>query len=60
MSDLIHQPEQCEAVVDLAPVLRISTHDERVSDPGRRAPLEQLCEVRPVADHVRRQVWSAG
>jgi hypothetical protein len=58
MSELTHQTEKREAVVDLASVLRISSHDERVPDAGRRATLEQRSEVCPVADHVCREVWS--
>ena len=38
MSELIHQPEQCEAVLHRGSVFCISTHHERVAYLGRRAP----------------------
>ena len=56
MAELVHRPEQGEAVVELAPVLRVAAHDERAAEPGAAASLEQLAQMRTVADHVRRQV----
>jgi len=40
MPELVHQPQQREAIMDLASVFRISPHDEEVTDPGGRATVE--------------------
>ncbi len=56
MPQLFDETQQREPVVDLASILRVTADDERATDPRRPATLEQCRQVRPVADHVCRQV----
>ena len=52
----VDRPQQHQAVVELPVVLRVAAHDERPAEAGLAASIEQLAQMRAVADHVRRQV----
>ena len=56
MAELVHRLEEHQAVVELAPVPRVAAHDEHLAEAVRLSPLQQVGQVRPVAEHVRREV----
>ncbi len=56
VAELVHRLQEHQPVVELAPVLRVASHDEDLAEAVHPSPLKQVGQVRPVAEHVRRDV----
>ena len=56
VTQLVHRPQERQPVPEVAGIVGVATHDERTVTPPVTPPVEQVGEVRAVADHVRRQV----